>query len=149
MRKSQRFAFLAIGGLGLLAAIAPGLAAGIQINTPTSGTPAAGQGSVVVQGFVVENINWTVSDEGEVIEVTFNIFRDGDDVTNSESSVLAANATVRALLDTTGAETVNSTWSSCALPENGTTGLATCNTIAVSVDANDLDKVQVLAFDSN
>jgi hypothetical protein len=147
MRKSQRFAFLAIGGLGLLAAIAPGLAAGIQINTPSSGTPAAGQGSIEVQGFVVEGINWTVTNEGKVEEVTFNIFRDGD--SKPTSSVLGANATVRVLLDTTGALTVNSTWSDCALPANGTTGLARCETIDEDVDANDLNKVQVLAFDSN
>ncbi len=38
MRKNQRFAFLAIGGLGLLAAIAPGLAATILTGRAMAGS---------------------------------------------------------------------------------------------------------------
>jgi len=145
MRKRQRFAFLAIGGLGLLAAIAPGLAAGLNIAPASSGTPAAGQGEIVVQGFEVENINWTVSDAGKVTEVTFDVFREDD--TQPSSSVLAANATVRVLLN--GGS--NTTWNDCTLPTSGTTGAAECDTTAnsVDVDANDLTKVEIIAFDSN
>lgn len=145
MRKSQRFAFLAIGGLGLIAAIAPGLAAGLSVTPASSGTPAAGQGEIAVQGFEVQNINWTVTDAGKVTEVTFNIFRDAD--TSPASSVLATNATVRVRLN----DGTNTTWNECGLPTTGTTGLATCNTTLEGVDvpANDLNQVEVLAFDSN
>ena len=151
MRKNQRFAFLAIGGLGLLAAIAPGLAAGISVNTPSSGTPAAGQGAIAVQGFVVEDINWTVSDAGKVTQVTFDIFRTGDctvnagppvtyDCDGATSSVLDANATVRVSLKTS-----TSNWSPCTVV---TAGKSECGTGA-TIDANDLTEVEVLAFDSN
>jgi hypothetical protein len=144
MRKNQRFAFLAIGGLGLLAAIAPGLAAGLQVNTPASGVPAAGQGAIAVQGFVVENINWTVEDAGTVAEVTFDIYRgeecDTDGLNCASSSVADANATVRASLN----DGV-SNWVTCAV----TAGAAECNTATLNIDANDLVEVEVLAFDSN
>ena len=151
MRKKQRFAFLAIGGLGLLAAIAPGLAAGISVNTPASGTPAAGQGSIAVQGFVVEDINWTVSDAGKVTAVTFDIFRTGDcdevagtpvtyDCDGATSSVLDGNATVRVSLKTNV-----SNWSDCGV---ATAGQSVCST-GTTIDANDLTEVEVLAFDSD
>jgi len=149
IRKPQRFAFLAIGGLGLLAAIAPGLAAGLNIAPASSGTPAAGQGAIDVQGFEVENINWTLTDGGQVTQVTFNIFREADDRT--ASSVLAANATVRVLLNDGDGAGSNTTWNACTLPASGTTGAAVCDTTAdgVDVSANDLEKVEVIAFDSN
>lgn len=153
MRKRQRLAFFAIGGLGLLAAIAPGLAAGINVNTPSSGTPAAGQGAVAVQGFVVEEINWTVSDAGVVTEVTFDIFRTGDcsvvdpnatpltyNCSSATSTVLDANATVRVSLKTS-----TSNWASCAV---ATAGASVCNTTSAAIAANDLTEVEVLAFDS-
>ena len=150
MRKKQRFAFLAIGGLGLLAAIAPGLAAGISVNTPASGTPAAGQGSIAVQGFVVEDINWTVSDAGKVTEVTFDIFRTGDCTASgapvvyncsAASTVQDENATVRVSLKTGG-----SNWSPCAVAD---VGKSICDTSSHEIDANDLTEVEVLAFDSD
>ena len=148
MRKRQRFAFLAIGGLGLLAAVAPGLAAGIQ--TPSAAdAPAAGQGSVAVQGFVVEDINWSLSNAGKVTEVTFQVFRatdcsaSGDPVTYdcdaASSTVDSANATVRASLTTTAGQA----WDDCTV----TTGAAQC-TRNDAIDANDLNEVEILAFDS-
>ncbi len=150
MRKQQRFAFLAIGGLGLIAAIAPGLAAGLQVNTPTSGSPAAGQGSIDVQGFVVEAINWSVEDDGEVAEVTFDIFRTGDCTSSGSgddlvytctepSTVDDANATVRVSLTTSGGPT----WFACDVAA----GEAECSTSGIQ--ANVLTNVEVLAFDSN
>ena len=141
MRKRQRFAFLAIGGLGLLAAIAPGLAAGLNIDD-SAGTPAAGQGRVTVQGFEVANILWDVSDEGKVTEVTFDIERDGDGGT---STVDDANATVRVSLNTdSGGDTVYS-WTDCSV----TTGEAVCTRTGTEIDANDLTEVEIIAFDSD
>jgi hypothetical protein len=148
MRKRQRFAFLAIGGLGLLAAVAPGLAAGIQ--TPSAAdAPAAGQGSVAVQGFVVEDINWSLSNEGEVTKVTFEIFRTEDcaevsgtpgtyTCSSGSSSVNDADATVRASLKTTV-----SNWYDCDVSG----GKADCDT-KNDIAANALTEVEILAFDS-
>ena len=146
MRKNHRFAFLVIGGLGLLAAVAPGLAAGLIVQPAASGTPAAGQGEILVQGFEVQDINWSVTDEGRVVAVTFTIFRQDDE--QPLSSVQASNATVRVRLN----DGTNDKWNECSLPASGTTtGSATCNTTldSVDVDANDLVKVEILAFDSN
>lgn len=144
MRRNHRFAFLAIGGLGLLAAVAPGLAAGIAIPDAAGDRPAAGQGAVDVQGFVVENINWVVSSVdpvGRVDTVTFDIYRSVDcDPTCSSSSVEGANATVRVLLN----DDSNTTWVDCSVAE----GLATCGTTVPAIEANDLVKVEILAFDS-
>jgi len=148
MRKRQRFAFLAIGGLGLLAAVAPGLAAGIQ--TPSAANaPAAGQGSVAVQGFVVEDINWSLSNDGAVTEVTFKVFRatdciaSGDPVTydcdGASSTVDSENATVRASLTTVDGQK----WEPCTV----TAGEATCEPSG-TIEANKLTEVEILAFDS-
>ena len=155
MRKNHRFAFLAIGGLGLLAAVAPGLAAGIQIPAADGDRPAAGQGAIDVQGFIVENINWVVNSTdpvGRVDEVTFDIYRTADctagDCSAATSTVASANATVRVLLnddpDDGTSGTFNTTWVDCTVAG----GAATCATASPAIEANDLQKVEVLAFDS-
>ena len=148
MRKNHRFAFLVIGGLGLLAAVAPGLAAGISIPQNAADRPAAGTGLVEVQGFDAQDINWTIANDGRVTEVTFRIFRKSD--TKPESSMNQGNATVRILLNEGAGAGKNATWNTCTLPADGTSGLATCVTTADGVDvkANSLQKVEILAFDS-
>ena len=138
MRKKQRFAFLAIGGLGLLAAIAPGLAAVIQ--TPSgSAVPAAGQGDVAVIGYAVSDISWTfVANATEIATVSFKITRGNGDV-----KVTAANTTVRARLEKTASDTT--AWQDCTVTGDDA---ATCtfpddNTM----DAGDVERVNIIAFD--
>jgi len=155
MRKRQRFAFLAIGGLGLLAAVAPGLAA--NINTPTgAAVPAAGQGTVAVQGFVVTAIDWTVSDgttgsliDGNVDQVTFTIARSEPNAAavTAAANELSGNAVVRIRLELNPVGSTPKDWVSCAV----TTGSATCDTSAsgATMAASDLEVVNIIAFDRN
>ena len=156
MRKNQRFAFLAIGGLGLLAAIAPGLAAGIQ--TPSeANAPAAGQGEVVVQGFEVTDINWVIDGETErVIEITFNIVRkvSGAAAVVAGTGTADDNATVRVRLESV--DDGNAAWEDCEVV--AAQGDATCDLEAGSggpeisgaqMLASSLDRVNIIAFDSN
>jgi hypothetical protein len=159
MRKNQRFAFLAIGGLGLLAAIAPGLAAGIAVPTTV---PAAGQGAVEIKGFTVSNIDWGVDADGFVTQVTFRIVRDvtGQNAVSSASNEGDGNAVVRSRLEVgtgTGdsfAVSVadSSAWISCETTAVSTThGDAECDfpTGAGGVTASDLNRVNIIAFDRN
>ena len=156
MRKSQRFAFLAIGGLGLLAAIAPGLAANLTV--PEDGAvPAAGQGAVTVQGFTVTSIDWTVDETTErVTSVRFDIKRSAEAAADVTSQVdeLGGNAVVRVRLESASHE---AEWTSCAT--TGTPARATCTLLADGTEANgitggqmkaaDLEKVNIIAFDRN
>jgi len=152
MRKNQRFAFLAIGGLGLLAAIAPGLAAGIAV--PGGGAvPAAGQGAVTVQGFVVTDIDWTVDDDSaKVTSVRFDIKRDASGALAVESAVgeAAGNAVVRVRLEKDASTTT--TWTSCAATggtDGGAPARATCTLVNEDQQmlASDLTTVNIIAFD--
>ena len=142
-RKRRRLAFLAIGGLGLLAAIAPGLAAGIAVPTG-SNVPAAGQGTVAVQGFIVTGIDWTISGDGDVTKVTFTITREDSDAGAVETGP-GENAVVRIRLESTGAD---AGWVDCVV--TGTAGAAVCDTSASgdTMPAEDLDRVNIIAFDS-
>jgi hypothetical protein len=154
MRKRQRFAFLAIGGLGLLAAIAPGLAAGIQ--TPSSmSSPAAGQGVVEVQGFEVDEINWVIDEDTErVTTVTFKIEREsGGAVTAGKDT--GNNAVVRVRLES-GSDAA--AWQDCVVDAgDAECTLATSDTAATAAPgihgaqmfAASLDQVNIIAFDSN
>ena len=138
MRKKQRFAFLAIGGLGLLAAIAPGLAAGIQ--TPSgSDVPAAGQGDVEVVGYVVSDISWTfVENAIKIATVSFEITR-GDGAVK----VKADNTTVRARLEASGSDTTD--WQECVVSGDDA---ATCTfPSSNTMDAGDVERVNIIAFD--
>lgn len=149
MRKRQRLAFFAIAGLGLLAAIAPGLAANIGVPTGTS-VPAAGQASVAVQGFTVTAIDWTVdSTTTEVDQVSFTITRsvDGAAAVNAAADESSGDAIVRVRLQENPLESSPKTWVSCAV----TAGAATCDTSGstATMDAGDLDDVNIIAFDRN
>ena len=157
MRKRQRFAFLAIGGLGLLAAVAPGLAA--NITTPTgAAVPAAGQGSVTVQGFDVTAIDWTISDgdtgsriDGNVDQVTFTITRAASDsaAVTAEANEGGGNAVVRIRLETTKADKSDTAWVSCDVSSSPSDGSAVCDTSDEAMLAEDLDRVNIIAFDRN
>ena len=140
MRKRQRFAFLAIGGLGLLAAIAPGLAA--NINTPEgAAVPAAGQGAVAVLGYEVSNITWTfVTNSTDVEEISFDIER-GD----GSTKVTSTNTTVRARLEKTSATATETDWVDCVVvaDDEATCTFASNNTM----DAADVENVNIVAFD--
>lgn len=148
MRKRQRLAFLAIAGLGLLAAIAPGLAANIGVPTGTS-VPAAGQASVTVQGFTVTAIDWTVdSATSEVDQVSFTITRSesGASAVNAAADEASGDAIVRVRLEEDPLGTAKN-WVSCAV----TAGAATCDTSPAgsTMTAGDLDQVNIIAFDRN
>lgn len=146
MFKKQRFAFLAIGGLGLLAAIAPGLAA--TLNVPDAGSvPAAGQGVVAVQGFNVTNIDWTVDDgTANVVEVRFDIARSADGAADVEANSTARNAQVRVRLLDDAANKTGAAWVDCVVID----GEAACDTSAVgdTMAAADLESVDIIAFDT-
>jgi hypothetical protein len=140
MRKNQRFAFLAIGGLGLLAAIAPGLAAGIQTPSAQS-APAAGQGDVAVLGYEVSNITWTfVANSTDVDEISFDIVR-GD----GSTKVTSSSTTVRARLEKTSATATETDWVDCVVvgDDEATCTFASSNTM----DAADVENVNIVAFD--
>lgn len=161
MRKRQRLAFFAIAGLGLLAAIAPGLAAGIAVP---STTPAAGQGAVLVEGFTVTDIDWAINDDGYVTSVTFDIARDTA-VTARQPVVAAADelsgdAVVRARLEVGSGSpfvsTKTSQWNSCVVTVAGANafGDATCTfpgaagtAPAIGITASELSRVNIIAFD--
>ena len=148
MRKRQRLAFFAIAGLGLLAAIAPGLAANIGVPTGTS-VPAAGQASVAVQGFTVTAIDWTVdSTTTEVDQVSFTITRSeaGAAAVNAAADESSGDAIVRVRLEEVPVGSPK-TWVSCAV----TAGAATCDTSGsgATMFAGDLDNVNIIAFDRN
>jgi hypothetical protein len=163
MRKKQRFAFLAIGGLGLLAAIAPGLAA--TLTVPGGGSaPAAGQGVVIVQGFTVTNINWVINDTTERVEtVTFTIARNANEAlaVTAAADAASGNAVVRVRLESAPG-TADAAWQNCVV----TAGSATCTLAAAATAATDasaaapgvdgarmyaasLDRVNIIAFDRN
>ena len=148
MFKKQRFAFLAIGGLGLLAAIAPGLAA--TIGVPTGGdAPAAGQGVVAVQGFEVTDIDWTVDDDtANVVEVRFFIVRDAGEDVQANGMVTNAEVRVRLLNDPDAEDAANrgAAWVGCTV----SSGEAECNTSggAATMAAADLVSVDIIAFDT-
>jgi hypothetical protein len=146
-KKKQRLAFLAIGGLGLLAAIAPGLAATLTVPQG-GGVPAAGQGAVEVQGFEVTAIDWTVADAtATVTEVRFTIVRKatGAAAVNAPGATEAdRNARVRVRL--LSAPGVGANWVDCSV----TTGAAVCDTSKVgdTMTASSLVSVDVIAFDT-
>lgn len=155
MRNRARSALMAVAALGVVAAVAPGLAAGIAV--PQQGSaPAAGQGVATVQGFEVCNIEWTVSsaDAAMITELRFKIERQNDGAnpcgsnTSSVSSVVAetsGNAVVRVQLRAVDGET-DGTFASCVT----TTGAATCAlTGGQSIKAEDLKDVNIIAFDRN
>jgi hypothetical protein len=141
MRNRVRSAMMAVAAVGVVAAVAPGLAAGIAVPTTS---PAAGQGVAEVQGFEVCNIEWTVSDgqTAMVEEVRFDIKRDNDAGNcGSASSVETANATVRVQLRSEGS---NGDFAECTI----TGGAATCKTeLGKSVAAENLQDVNIIAFD--
>ena len=150
MSKKYRNLGLAVGALALLAAVAPGLAAGITV--PTGGdAPAAGQGKVVVEGFEVTNIDWKVDDgTADVTEVRFTISRSaaGAATVSAVADGNTGNAVVRVRLekdDTTFAD-----WQGCAV----TDGAAVCalalgagQSKGAQMAAADLGKVNIIAFD--
>jgi hypothetical protein len=146
MRKKQRLAFLAIGGLGLLAAIAPGLAA--TLTVPQGGdVPAAGQGAVEVQGFEVTAIDWTVDDAtANVTEVRFTIVRKAAGAAAVNATDADRNARVRVRL--LSAPGVGANWVDCSV--TGTGGSAVCDTSGDddTMAASSLVSVDVIAFDS-
>jgi hypothetical protein len=159
MRKRQRFAFLAIGGLGLLAAVAPGLAAGIQTPSGTD-VPAAGQGVVQVEGFHVCNINWVIDETSlKVTRVTFRIERDSDGgtgtreacgdsgITSTVSAAAAGNAENTVLrVQLQEANEPHADWAGCS----ATDGAAVCDLAGgAQMLAEDLDRVNIIAFDRN
>ena len=144
MRKKQkRFAFLVIGGLGLLAAIAPGLAATISTPQDATARPAAGQGTVEVETFEVTDINWDFFTNSTVVEeVTFTIVR------KNGVEVTSADATVRIRLEDDAEDPVNVTdWITCAIP---TADSAECTFLSEgdSLSAEDIGSVNIVAFDS-
>ena len=161
MRKNHRFAFLAIGGLGLLAAVAPGLAATLTVPT-SANVPAAGQGVVTVQGFTVTDIQWTVDNDTEKITVVrFNIRRTASNapVVDAADDEDSGNAVVRVRLEK-GATVM--AWKSCSTSGgdqlNDTPAAAVCvlaanQSPAASADgemlAADLEQVNIIAFDRN
>jgi hypothetical protein len=148
MSKTYRNLGLAVGALALLAAVAPGLAAGITVPTD-GGAPAAGQGTVVLQGFTVTNIDWKVNDDEDVTDVGFTIIRSaaGAEVVTAAASETEGNAVVRVRLEgTTDEVTTNKDWVSCKV-EN--LGLATCDIedAGAMMSASDLERVNIIAFD--
>jgi hypothetical protein len=143
IRKRQRFAFLAIGGLGLLAAIAPGLAAGIA---PPEDRPAAGQGTVLIEGFSVSNIDWEIDDDGNIIEVSFEIERTGarSGVTSAEEED-SGNAVVRVRLEAESGTPPE--WVSCEKVNVDARAVCDTEAEADTMLASDLATVNIIAFD--
>ena len=152
MLKRQRFTFLAIGGLGLMAAIGPGLAANLTV--PTAATvPAAGQGTVTVQGFTVTAIDWTVDDATtNVEEVRFTIERSeaGAAAVTAAEDEASGNAIVRVRLQADPIGTPQS-FVSCTVTSSPSAGSAVCDTSAptATMTASDLATVNIIAFDRN
>jgi len=158
MRRRQRFAFLAIGGLGLLAAVAPGLAATLALPATV---PAAGQGAVEVKGFTVSDIDWSINDDGFITSVTFKVVRDvsGQAAVSSALDEKSGNAVVRSRLEVgSGSPFViskSSAWISCVTTAVPTThGAAVCTFPGVAgtaptlgITASELSRVNVIAFD--
>jgi len=147
MQRRQRLTFLAIGGLGLLAAIGPGLAANLTV--PTAATvPAAGQGTVTVQGFIVTDIAWTVDSTTTNVEaVRFTITRSADGATavTAVAAESTGNAVVRVRLEKDPIGASPQAFVSCAV----TAGAAVCDTSAAgaTLTASELGKVNIIAFD--
>jgi len=158
IRKRQRLAFFAIGGLGLLAAIGPGLAATLALPTTV---PAAGQGAVEVKGFTVSDIDWSINGDGFITSVTFKIVRDvsGQAAVSSALGEGAGNAVVRSRLEVgSGSPFVvskSSAWISCVTTAVETThGAAVCtfpgdagSGADLGITASELSRVNVIAFD--
>jgi hypothetical protein len=164
MRKNHRFAFLAIGALGLMAAVAPGLAATLTVPTAAS-APAAGQGVVTVQGFTVTDINWTIDATTERVHVvTFDIARQaaGAAVVTAVADGSTGNAVVRVRLEHGSNVSDYAEWQGCVV----SAGVATCTLAPGSPAATDasaaapgkdgarlyaasLDRVNIIAFDRN
>ena len=141
MLKRQRFTFLAIGGLGLMAAVGPGLAA--TIATPEGqAVPAAGQGDVQVLGYTVSDIAWTfVSNSTDVDEVSFTIKRG-----NGDTPVTSTNTTVRARLENRTPDPAETTeWQDCTVDAVG--DAATCSFTGDTMAADAVEFVNVVAFD--
>lgn len=139
MLKRQRFTFLAIGGLGLMAAVGPGLAA--TIATPTGqAVPAAGQGDVQVVGYEVSDIAWTfVTNSTDVDTVSFTIQR-GDGTTK----VTSTNTTVRARLEKRSSTSAETAWKDCTVTADDT---ASCSFTGDTMAADAVEFVNVVAFD--
>ena len=146
MFKKQRFAFLAIGGLGLLAAIAPGLAA--TLGVPTSDGIAAGQAALDVDTFTIGDIDWDIDDDGFVTVVSFDIVREID----GRADVFAVpteddgNAVVRVRLETLNVNDYGS-WVSCSVPSGSDRATCVTSTSTPKVKASDLERVNFVAFD--
>jgi hypothetical protein len=146
MSKKYRNLGLAVGALALFAAVAPGLAAGIDV--PKDGqAPAAGQGAVTVQGFEVTNIDWTVDDsDSKVTEVSFTISRSATGAATVSASAdgdgVSDNAVVRVRLE----GTTNAEWAGCDV----TNDAATCTLPSdAQMLASDLEEVNIIAYDRN
>lgn len=151
MRKRQRLTFLAVGAIGLAAAIGPGLAA--TLTVPTDATvPAAGQGTVTVQGFEVEAIDWTVDDATNVTEVRFTIARSAADAAavTAAADESSGNAIVRVRLEADPIGTPQS-FVSCTVTSSPSAGSAVCDTSepTETMTASDLATVNIIAFDRN
>jgi hypothetical protein len=142
MSKAYRNLGLAVGALALLAAVAPGLAAGITVPKD-GGAPAAGQGTVVLQGFTVSDIDWTVNDDENVTDVGFTIIRSaaGAAVVTAAALETSGNAVVRVRLE----GTTDEDWVSCDVA----LGVATCDieSAGAMMSASDLERVNIIAFD--
>lgn len=144
---------MAVAAIGVVAAVARGLAASIAVPE-NSAAPAAGQGVATVQGFEVCNIEWTVSsaDEAMITELRFKIERQNDGTngcgsnTSSVNSVVAENAgdaVVRVQLRAVDSNNDGS-FASCVT----SSGAATCAlTGSQSIKAEDLKDVNIIAFD--
>lgn len=149
VRKRQRLTFLAVGAIGLAAAIGPGLAA--TLTVPTDATvPAAGQGTVTVQGFKVEAIDWTVDDvTSNVTQVRFTIERSaaGAAPVTAAADGSSGNAIVRVRLEADSVGGSPRDFVACTV----TSGSASCDTSAseVTMTASDLATVNIIAFDRN
>jgi hypothetical protein len=156
MFRKQRMALASVAAVGVLAVVAPGLTAGINLPE-NAAAPAAGQGVAELQGFIVKDINWTISDGGIVTEVRFNIVRDagvGAADVIAQKDELDGNAVVRVRLE--GKDGANpAKWASCDVATvANVAGQAKCELSAITTPseqmaAETLGQVNVIAFDRN
>ena len=143
MFRKQRMALASVAAVGVLAVVAPGLTAVIGVPDGND-VPAAGQGVAELQGFTVTDINWEISEPDIVTEVSFIIVRTVGGA-NVETAGADANAVVRVRLEGSG-DPAEAAWQDCDV----TTGAAVCTlATAAEMPASDLEKVNIIAFDSN
>jgi hypothetical protein len=157
MFRKQRMALASVAAVGVLAVVAPGLTAGINLPE-NAAAPAAGQGVAVLQGFDVENINWDISADGDITEVSFNIVRDGPGaaLVTAAADENSGNAIVRVRLEGDNGATP-AAWASCDVVDDANatppTSEATCTLSATApsqqMKAETLGQVNIIAFDRN